>query len=119
MHTRAQNHAHIHRVESCTHAARRVMHSLSGATHILEGLLSLLQPLVGVLQLGGGGAQLVLQLDHLLLEGLHLLLGLEKGGGRTREMVLRGYSHSGEPSPSPPASGWRSSASPEESRPHS
>ena len=55
------------------------MHSLSGATHILEGLLSLLQPLVGVLQLGGCGAELVLQLDHLLLQRLHLLLGLEKG----------------------------------------
>ena len=72
-------------------------------THILQSLLPLFQLLHCVLQVSGGRHKLVFQLDHLFLQRLHLLLGLQQ------HTV---YSHSAEPSPSPPASGWRSSASP-------
>ena len=72
-------------------------------THVLQSFLPLFQFLHGVLQVSGGRHKLVFQLDHLFLQCLHLLLGLQQ------HTV---YSHSAEPSPSPPASGWRSSASP-------
>ena len=85
-----------------SHARVLVVH-----THVLQRLLPLLQPRVGVLQLARGRAQLVLQLDDLLLQCLHLLLCLDK----QRAMLLR-YLRSAGPFPSPRAVGWRSSASP-------
>ena len=80
-----------------SHARVLVVH-----THVLQRLLPLLQPSVGVLELAGGRGQLVVQLDDLLLQRLHLLLGLDN----TQHL------RSAEPSPSPRAAGWRSSASP-------
>ena len=47
-------------------------------TYILECLLPVLQPSVGGLQRASRAGQLILQLDDLLLQRLHLLLGLRQ-----------------------------------------